>query len=99
MAKSRPVFKKVFESDEDFMASHAAEAWVRERGYSVGSRQRGAPTAIYKGDCDVAKWRNLSRQEQQQADGLMTTADPSYRKGPVTVELFGISEEPAPMTA
>jgi len=45
-----------FEANGDFGASRAAEKWLKENGYSVGSMQRGHPRGILKGDWDVAKW-------------------------------------------
>lgn len=62
---------KTFEhvDGDDFSAYHAAEKWCAERGYSVGSMQRGAPTLVFYGDCDVAKFRNISPQERKAAIG------------------------------
>lgn len=93
---SKP-FRKVFPhvpENGDFSAYHAAEAWLRERGFSYGSMQRGAPTAIYRGDCDVSKWRNLDEDDLSEIAGTIVGVGGRFREGPVTVTLFGCSEEP-----
>ena len=61
--------KKVFEhiDGDSFSAYYAAEKWCEKQGFSVGSMQRGAPTLIYYGDCDVAKYRNISPEERKAA--------------------------------
>ena len=68
----------------DFAAVDAAEKWIRENGYSVGSMQRGAPRGILKGDFDIAKWRNLNTKERAELDGLMEGG----RGGPVTIRIW-----------
>lgn len=85
--------KKVFEhvpENGDFSAYDAAVAWVESQGYSVGSMQRGAPTMIYYGDCDVSKFRNLSKAELLAAAGKITGVAGRFRECPVTVELKGV---------
>jgi len=76
---------KTFDQQGDFAAARAAENWLHEGGYSVGSSERGAPRGIMRGDVLIAKWRNLSRRERATLDGQMTG---DMRNGPVTVELF-----------
>jgi hypothetical protein len=71
----------------DFSAYHAACAWLKKRGFSYGSLQRGAPTAIYKDDSSVAEWRNLSKKDRDAMDGVMLTPTGEYRNGPVVVLL------------
>lgn len=72
---------------DDFSAYTAAEKWCREQGYSVGSMQRGAPTLVFYGDCDVAKFRNISAQERKAAIGKIEGIGGRFRGGPVTVTL------------
>lgn len=48
-----------------------AEAALKAAGFSVGSRQRGAPSGILLGDYRIAKWRNLSTDEREQLHGKM----------------------------
>ena len=82
--------KRTFEHNPDagdFSAYNAAVAWVESMGYSVGSMQRGAPTMIYLGDCDVSKFRNLSKAELRSAAGNIVGDGGRFRGGPVTVEL------------
>lgn len=49
--------------------------------------QRGAPTLIYYGDCDVAKFRNISPAERRAAAGKIVGSGGRFRGGPVTVTL------------
>lgn len=79
-----------FEHDPErgsFSAYHDAEQWCKDRGYSVGSMQRGAPTLIYYGDCDVAKYRNISASERRSAIGKIVGVAGRFRDGPVTIEI------------
>ena len=68
-------FTKTFQTDPDncFGATYAAEAWLRENGYSYGPSQRGAPRAIMKGDVSIAKWKNLTGREKSFVDGRLLT--------------------------
>jgi hypothetical protein len=78
---------KTFDQQGDFAACDAAESWLREGGYSVGSCERGSPRGIMRGDVPIAKWRNLSPRERKTLDGIMRG---DMRNGPVTVEIFHI---------
>ena len=84
--------KKVFEhiDGDSFSAYYAAEKWCEKQGFSVGSMQRGAPTLIYYGDCDVAKYRNISPEERKAAIGRINGIGGSFRDGPVTVTIKDI---------
>ena len=79
---------------DDFSAYHAAEKWCREQGMSVGSMQRGAPTLVYYGDCDVAKYRNISAQERKSAIGRIEGVGGRFRGGPVTVTIKNVRPVP-----
>lgn len=85
--------KIVFEHDAargSFSAYHDAEKWCRDHGYSCGSMQRGAPTLIYYGECDVAKYRNISAAERKSAIGKIVGVSGRFRDGPVTIEIKDI---------
>lgn len=86
------MIEKTFEHAEgdDFSAYNAAVKWVEDQGYSVGSMQRGAPTLIYYGDCDVAKFRNISPSERKAAAGQIIGVAGRFRGGPVTVSLKNV---------
>lgn len=86
------MIEKVFAhvDGDDFSAYNAAVKWVEGQGYSVGSMQRGAPTLIYYGDCDVAKFRNISAAERKAAAGQIVGTDGRFRGGPVTVSLKNV---------
>ena len=70
-----------------WVAYCAAEKWCAENGYSIGTMQRGSPTAVFKGDCAIAKWRSLSIQERALADGTITTTTGTFRDSDVTLTL------------
>lgn len=78
-------FRLTFDDAGDFVAIHKAEAWLRERGYSVGSMQADAPMGILHGDYGIAKWRNLTPKHRAQLDGWIEGED--KRNGPVTIVL------------
>lgn len=81
---------RTFEHDPQrgsFSAYHDAVKWIEDQGYSVGSMQRGAPTLIFYGDCDVAKYRNISLAERRSAAGEIVGVGGRFRDGPVTVNL------------
>ena len=91
MGKTEKVFPHIPEHG-DFSAYHDAVKWVEGLGFSVGSMQRGAPTAIFRGDCDVSKWRNLRDEDHEELAGTIIGVGGRFRGGPVTVTLFGYSE-------
>lgn len=76
--------KIIFPQEGLFQAQHAAEKWLRERGFSIGSSQAGSPRAIWHGDCYISKWRGLSPAERASCHALMTG---NGRNGPITVAL------------
>jgi hypothetical protein len=77
---------KVFKSTgESFSAFYAAEKFVRELGYSVGSMQRGMPIGLYKGDADISKWSNMTRAERESLHGTLEST--SFRDMDVVVNL------------
>ena len=75
----------IFNEEGDFMAYRSAEYWAKENGYSYGSMCHPQPTALYKGDFSVAKWKNLSTKDISQVDGVITG---EYRNGPVKITLY-----------
>lgn len=75
---------KTFTQTGAFQALMAAQDWLDQRGYSYGSQQRGAPTAIKKGDHIIGKWRNLDASDRAVMDGTM---EGDFRNGPVTIKL------------
>jgi len=73
----------------DFAASHAAEAFLKSRGFSFGPLQADDPRGVLFNELErpriVAKWRCLSEYHRSQLHGLIT-GDP--RKGPVLIKIF-----------
>lgn len=78
------LFTKTFTGESTFDAYHEACAWLDQNGYSHGPTSIDGPVAIFKGDCVVSKWRNLSTKERKGIDGLL---DGDTRNGPITVRL------------
>lgn len=50
----------------------AACEWLTARGFSYGRWQRGAPCGVMFGDYAIAKWRNLSEQQQAELHGTLS---------------------------
>lgn len=74
-----------FNQTGKFEASHAAQKWLDERGFSYGPSQADGPQAIWHGDCDISKWRNLSRKEREECHAIMTG---DGRAGPMRITLM-----------
>lgn len=70
---------------QEFSAYHQAAAYCRQRGWSCGPMQSGAPIAVFDGEAIVSKWRNLSFQEIEQLHGFFFST--GYRNGNVTLFL------------
>ena len=68
----------------DFAAYYAACDWCKKNGVSYGSMQRDDPIGLMRGDCDISKWRNMTKKEQDSLDGQMTG---DKRNGPVIIEI------------
>lgn len=79
-------FTKTFTNPGDFDAMYAAEAWLKERGFSVGRGQAGSPRGILYGDFNIQKWKNLRPSDIAALHGQMVGG----RGGPVTVTLFEV---------
>jgi len=78
---------QTFTGTQDFEAYRNAESYCYDNGYSVGSMCAPQPTAIKKGNYDIAKWRNLSQTDKNNIDGTITT-DSDYRNGTITVTIY-----------
>ncbi len=59
-------WRRVFPSRAD------AEAYLAERGFSVGRMQSDQPRGVMFGKWDVRKWRDLSRADRGQLHGVMS---------------------------
>lgn len=73
-----------FDQPGDFQAQYAAERWLRDRGFSIGSSQGDSPRAIWHGDCYISKWRGLSAADKAEMHAQMLG---DGRNGPVHIEL------------
>ena len=82
--------KLTFDEPGTFNALYAAERWCDHNGYSRGSTDRSGVIGLMKGNYDIAKWHNLTKQERRACDGVMTG---DFREGPVTVHLYEEGEK------
>jgi|SRR5947209_12617624 len=78
-------FIRTFDQTGDFAAMHAAERFLSERGFSVGSNQRGAPRGVMFGNYDIAKWRNLGADERLELHGTLIG---DGRNGPLALRIY-----------
>ena len=74
-----------FNEPETFMSYNAARNWCKPNGYSYGSMNGDNPIAIWKGECSISKWHNLSKEEKNSCDGVIVG---DMIEGPVSVYLF-----------
>lgn len=73
-----------FKGAGDFQAYRMAEEWCRENGYSIGLMSNPYPTALIKGDFQIAKWKNLTNLERTQVDGVIYG---DFCEGPIVIKL------------
>lgn len=85
-------YTRTFAANGDFVAFDMASAFLRERGFSLGSMQRDDPIGVMFGDFCIAKWRNMSERELGKLHGQITG---SKRHGPVHVTLFSNAPDAA----
>ena len=69
-----------FPASGTFEAFYAAESYLEELGYAVGSMCSREPIGFKHGDDRVAKWYNLSKEDKEQLDGVMLP-EPEFREG------------------
>jgi hypothetical protein len=79
----------VFDQPGDFAAYHAACAYLRAQGFSVGHMQGPDPVGILFGDYDIQKWRNLRPADRVALHG---TLEGDKRNGPVTIKIRSAME-------
>jgi hypothetical protein len=78
------VLRVVFDQSGDFSAINAARDWCGERGVSVGQMQRDEPMGLLVGEYFISKWRNMTKAERAELDGVITG---DKRNGPVTLTI------------
>lgn len=86
--EDRAVFRRIFDGRPgvDFSAINDATAFLTARGFSYGPSCVGKPQGVMFGlDWQIAKWRNLTGDEQAQLHGTITG---DRRSGPVRVAIF-----------
>jgi len=72
-----------------FQSMYAANQWCRENGYSYGS---SCAPCVYQGLLNgenilIAKWKNLTKEEIAQLDGVMISVG-DRREGAMRVVIF-----------
>lgn len=80
-------FEITFKGTHEFEALFAAQKWCEANGYSYGRLERGAPIGLLRGDFEISKWRNMSAAERKALHGTISTANLSYREGPVVIRI------------
>lgn len=73
-----------FPASGTFEAFYAAEEYLKQLDYSVGSMCSGEPIGFKHGNLHIAKWYNLSKEEKAQLDGVMIP-EPDFREGGVVI--------------
>lgn len=90
--KRAAAVKLMFVEAGEFKAYYAAQDWLKVRGFSCGSGQRGAPSGILFGECAISKWKNMIIAQQRALHGELTG---DHREGPVVVTIFADAPEAA----
>lgn len=68
--------KKTFKNTgEDFSAIRAAESYLKEIGFSMGSMEGKCPIGVHQGDLFISKWTRMTTDEQNALDGALESAD------------------------
>ncbi len=77
-----------FPANGTFGAINEARKSIQDQGYIAGSMCMHQPIAFMNRDIYslVAKWKNLTRKERSQVDGVIISND--FREGAVTVVIF-----------
>ncbi len=88
----RDRFGIVFYAMGTWAALREAEAFLKGAGFSIGSGQRGAPTAVMFGDYLVSKWKNLNHDERRETHATLTGDN---REGPLTLRLLPAAPDEA----
>lgn len=81
-----------FDQTGTFKAYYEACEWCKQNGFSVGSMARDMPIGIHRGECDIAKWYNLTQAERDGLDGYIE-CDSNFRESPVRIVLRNKKEE------
>lgn len=76
-----------FDPNGTFKAFYAAEEYLKELGYAVGSMCRDEPIGFKHGDYRIDKWYNLSSEDKEQLDGVMLP-EPEFREGGAVILFF-----------
>ena len=74
-----------FFKEGTFESYYEAIGWCNENGYSCGVLCRHLPIALKKGDFNIAKWKNLTKSEKQDIDGVMLG---DFREGEVSIIIY-----------
>lgn len=78
--------KIIFENKGTFEAYYAAEHWVSEKRYEMGSSSIDGPIGITKGPYNMPyKWRNMTMRQRKSVDGIIVG---ELREGPVVILMF-----------
>ena len=99
IGKHRPELKGQIHTDREiihaiefapngtFSAISAAEVYLKELGYTIGSMCSQEPIGFAHGFDYVAKWYNISNPERDQLDGIIVPKD-EFREGGALIIFF-----------
>jgi hypothetical protein len=76
-----------FEKAGTFRAISAAQLYLQDLGYSIGSMARDEPIGFSNKYNNMAKWPNLTNSERGEIDGVILP-DPGFREGGATILFF-----------
>lgn len=82
------MIKEFPNTGKDFSGFDAAYRFLGGNDYSYGPMQCEAPIGIMRGDVCIAKWRNMSAEEHNSLDGVITFRDGGPRYGTAIVEIY-----------
>jgi hypothetical protein len=75
---------KTFDDKGDFVAYNKACEWCHNNGISCGSMQCNEPVGLMRGDYDISKWRNSSKEDRALLEGTIIG---NKRSGPVAISV------------
>ncbi len=79
-----------FEPNGTFTAIHAAEKYLKEKGYTTGSMCRDEPIGFADADKYgyIAKWYNIAAEDRNLLDGVIIPYKGDFREGGAEIIFF-----------
>lgn len=80
------VYAVEFVAAGTFQSYYNAQKYLKDMGYNIGSMQGPAPIGFSSEYDYISKWRNMTRTEHAQLDGVILSKD--FREGNTLVLFF-----------